>query len=120
MLTGWNTQHRARAVQQTCVAVLKLPVAFACTAFGRRVLRVQIPGYPTHCPQLQAQSDKPHSVDPQTYQASTAGELTYGKDKAHDMLKLKRDGGNDKGGLAHPQDVTGNTANHTSWIVTND
>ena len=35
-------------------------------------------------------SEQPHAVDTQTYQASTAGELTYGKDKAHDMLKLKR------------------------------
>ncbi len=27
-------------------------------------------------------SEQPHAVDPQTYQASTAGELTYGEDKA--------------------------------------
>jgi len=54
-------------------------------------------------------SGQPHAVAPQTYQASTAGELTYGKDKAHDMLKLKRQELNSEadGGLAQPQDVTG-------------
>ncbi|KAL0041833.1 hypothetical protein WJX79_005958 [Trebouxia sp. C0005] len=54
-------------------------------------------------------STQPHTVDPQTYQASTAGELTYGKDKAHDMLKLKRQelSSEPEGGLAQPQDVTG-------------
>ncbi len=40
--------------------------------------------------QTASPSKQPHNVDPQTYQASTAGELTYGKDKAHTMLKLKR------------------------------
>lgn len=57
-------------------------------------------------------SEQPHAVDPQTYQASTAGELTYGKDKAHDMLKLKRQelSSEANGGLAQPQDVTGRAA----------
>lgn len=54
-------------------------------------------------------SERPHAVDLQTYQASTAGQLTYGKDKAHDMLKLKRQelSSEANGGLAQPQDVTG-------------
>lgn len=50
-----------------------------------------------------------HSIDPQTYQGQTAGELTYGKEKAQDMLALKRGSGGltNKGGLAQAQDVTG-------------
>ena len=48
-------------------------------------------------------------MDPQTFQAQTAGELTYGKEKAQEMLALKRGSGTaaDQGGLAQPQDVTG-------------
>ena len=58
---------------------------------------------------MQTQSSQPQIVDPQTFQASTAGELTYGKDRARDMLKLKRSSNNDQAdtGLAHPQDVSG-------------
>ncbi len=54
-------------------------------------------------------SEQPHAMDPQTYQASTAGELTYGKAKAHDMLKLKRQelSSEADGGLAQPHDITG-------------
>ena len=60
-----------------------------------------------------SQSQAQQSVDPQTYQAQTAGELTYGKKKAQDMLALKRGSGNgdSQGGLAQPQDVTGDQAN---------
>ena len=55
------------------------------------------------------EAENAHRVDPQTFQASTAAELTYGKDKARQMLDLKRDSSRaDEGGrLSHPQDVTG-------------
>ena len=51
-------------------------------------------------------------MDPGTFQASTAGELTFGKDKARDMLKLKKAGQDNQAstGLAHPQDVSGTVA----------
>lgn len=60
-----------------------------------------------------SQSQAQQSVDPQTYQGQTAGELTYGKEKAQDMLALKRGSGNidNQGGLAQPQDVTGDPTN---------
>ena len=53
------------------------------------------------------QAEKTHTVDPQTFQASTAAELTFGKDKAHQMLSLKRGDKGGAGNLAQPQNVTG-------------
>lgn len=60
-------------------------------------------------------------MDPQTFQASTAAELTYGKDNARQMLDLKRGGGEEetegKSGLSHPQDVTGDQIHHLTLFV---
>ena len=59
-----------------------------------------------------SQSHGQPPIDPQTFQAQTAGELTYGKEKAQEMLALKRGSGTaaDQVGLAQPQDVTGDPA----------
>ena len=61
------------------------------------------------CIQAAAEAEGPRRVDPQTFQASTAAELTYGKDKARQMLDLKRENGraDDISGLSQPQDVKG-------------
>lgn len=57
-------------------------------------------------------SDAQTSIDPQTYQGQTAGELTYGKEKAKEMLALKHssDSRDSQGGLAQAQDVTAGSA----------
>ena len=59
--------------------------------------------------QAVAEAESADRVDPQTFQASTAAELTYGKEKARQMLDLKRENGaaDKSGGLSQAQDVTG-------------
>ena len=70
--------------------------------------------------QASSEAEEPQRVDPQTFQASTAAELTYGKDKARQMLNLKRGGveeeGEGRGSLSHPQDVTGHHLHHLALL----
>lgn len=107
------TFHAMMACSWKCGKVLGIPVRFvdltnhethhtfetACIVSSVQASWLQaVPG-----------AERAERVDPQSFQASTAAELTYGKDKARQMLDLKRDSGgaDQSGSLSQPQDVTG-------------